>query len=56
MAMDDRVSIANTDLVLNGGGLRQRLFFKVYAMGLYLPKKIAGEIRLLLRGGDGHGD
>ncbi len=27
------------NLVLNGAGLRKRLFFKVYAIGLYLPKK-----------------
>lgn len=27
------------NLVLNGAGLRKRLFFQVYAMGLYLPKK-----------------
>ena len=40
VTLEDRVNIANTDLVLNGGGLRQRVFFKVYAMGLYLPKKI----------------
>ncbi len=26
-------------LVLNGAGLRQRLFFKVYAMGLYFPRR-----------------
>lgn len=26
-------------LVLNGAGLRKRLFFQVYAIGLYLPKK-----------------
>ncbi len=29
------------DLVLNGAGLRKRLFFQVYAIGLYLPKKTA---------------
>ena len=27
------------NLVLNGAGLRKRLFFQVYAIGLYLPKK-----------------
>ncbi|MGQ0544903.1 MAG: chalcone isomerase family protein [Betaproteobacteria bacterium] len=26
-------------LTLNGAGLRKRLFFQVYAIGLYLPKK-----------------
>jgi hypothetical protein len=29
------------NLVLNGAGLRKRLFFQVYAIGLYLPKKTA---------------
>jgi len=27
------------NLILNGAGLRKRLFFKVYAIGLYLQKK-----------------
>ena len=35
----DRSSVANADLVLNGAGLRKLIFFNVYAMGLYLPKK-----------------
>jgi hypothetical protein len=29
------------NLMLNGAGLRKRLFFQVYAVGLYLPKKTA---------------
>ena len=29
------------NLQLNGAGLRKRLFFQVYAIGLYLPKKTA---------------
>mgnify|MGYP003350020106 CR=1 FL=1 len=29
----------NTDLVLNGGGIRKKLFFKVYTGGLYLTAK-----------------
>jgi hypothetical protein len=28
--------------VINGAGLRKRAFFKVYAIGLYLPQKAAG--------------
>jgi hypothetical protein len=40
VSIDDKTSIGNTELTLNGAGLRQRVFFKVYAMGLYLPKKI----------------
>lgn len=27
------------DLVLNGGGVRKKAMFKVYVLGLYLPKK-----------------
>jgi Chalcone isomerase-like len=37
--MEDRVKVAGKDLALNGLGLRTRAMFKVYAMGLYLPKK-----------------
>jgi len=33
--------VANTKLVLNGAGTRYRAVFKVYAAGLYLPKKVA---------------
>lgn len=40
VSMDDRAKVGDTELLLNGGGLRQRVFFRVYAMGLYLPKKI----------------
>jgi hypothetical protein len=28
-----------TELVLNGGGIRKKLFFKLYTAGLYLPVK-----------------
>jgi hypothetical protein len=36
----------NADLVLNGAGLRKKLFFKVYVAALYVPKRTAnvGEI------------
>jgi hypothetical protein len=33
--LEDKVD----ELVLNGAGLRKRVFFQVYAIGLYLPKK-----------------
>jgi hypothetical protein len=36
---EDKVSANGTELVLNGAGLRKKLVFKVYAMGLYLPAK-----------------
>lgn len=37
--IEDQARAGSTDLVLNGAGLRTRLFFKVYAGALYLPKK-----------------
>lgn len=36
---DDQARLGNSQLVLNGAGLRTRVFFKVYALGLYLPEK-----------------
>lgn len=35
----DTAQVANTDLVLNGVGLRTKFFFKIYVGGLYLPQK-----------------
>ena len=34
--IDDRTQVANTDLALAGAGVRKRLFFQVYAIGLYV--------------------
>ena len=34
-------------LVLNGAGLRKRVFFQVYAIGLYLPQKSASPAAVL---------
>lgn len=34
----DAVSVAGQDLKLNGGGIRKKLFVKVYAGGLYLAQ------------------
>lgn len=36
-----------TDLVLNGAGLRTKVFFKVYVLGLYLPAKKAAAAHIL---------
>ena len=36
---DDRSTVAGSDLALNGAGLRTRFMVKVYAMGLYLPRR-----------------
>ena len=36
---DDSISLAGKELQLNGAGVRTKLIFKVYAVGLYLPEK-----------------
>jgi hypothetical protein len=42
----EQVQVDGKPLSLNGAGLRTRFFFKVYAIGLYLPekKRDAGEV------------
>ncbi|GAB2886947.1 hypothetical protein GCM10027046_14100 [Uliginosibacterium flavum] len=35
----DRITLGDSELMLNGAGMRNRLMFKVYAIGLYLPQK-----------------
>lgn len=39
VTLPDTVTVANRTLVLNGMGLRSKLFVKVYVAGLYLEKK-----------------
>jgi hypothetical protein len=34
-----KINQDKTELVLNGGGIRKKAFFKVYVAGLYLPAK-----------------
>ncbi|WP_300449464.1 chalcone isomerase family protein [Accumulibacter sp.] len=36
---DDKSRVGNSELVVNGAGLRKKLVIKVYAMALYLPEK-----------------
>jgi hypothetical protein len=36
---DDTTKLGDSTLQLNGTGIRTRMFFKVYAIGLYLPEK-----------------
>ena len=36
---EDKTKVGAAELQLNGAGLRNRAFFKVYAIGLYLPEK-----------------
>lgn len=42
--IDDKASVAGADLALKGAGLRKRLFFDVYAMGLYVTDRKADPI------------
>jgi hypothetical protein len=37
--IEDKTRVGSADLALNGAGLRKRVFFQVYAIGLYLPQK-----------------
>ncbi len=34
-----KIKTDNTELILNGGGIRKKLFFKLYTAGLYLSAK-----------------
>ena len=43
----DRVDVNGTTLVLNGAGVRQKLFVKVYVGSLYLPAKQSSEEAIL---------
>lgn len=36
---EDQTSLGNQALVLNGAGVRAKMIIKVYAIGLYLPRK-----------------
>ena len=49
--IDDKTRVGNAELVLNGAGLRKRVVFQVYAMGLYLPKKTSSAAEAI--GGEG---
>jgi Chalcone isomerase-like len=44
---DDRIRLADTDLVLNGVGLRAVLWLKGYAAGLYLTQKATTPAQVL---------
>jgi hypothetical protein len=37
--LPDKTQVESRELVLNGAGLRKRLFFNVYVIGLYLAEK-----------------
>jgi hypothetical protein len=50
-AFDDRIRVADTDLVLNGLGLRAVAWLKGYAAGLYLVEKAATPSAVLAQKG-----
>lgn len=50
----DKTKVADTELALNGAGLRSKLFFKVYAAGLYLVEKQRGTDEILALKGPKH--
>ena len=37
--VDDKATVGGQELVLNGAGMRTRLFIKVYVAALYVPQK-----------------
>jgi hypothetical protein len=45
--IEDKTRVGNSELTLNGAGLRKRAFFQVYAMGLYVPEKSQSAAALL---------
>ena len=47
VTMEDNVTIGEQTLVLNGQGLRKKLFIKVYVAGLYLPAKETDAAKVL---------
>ncbi|TVO51876.1 chalcone isomerase family protein [Denitromonas halophila] len=51
VTFEDQTQVADQTLQLNGAGLRTKLFFKVYAMGLYLPTKTKGTAAVLANTG-----
>ena len=50
-SFDDRLRLAETDLVLNGVGLRSVAWLKGFAAGLYLPEKVTTPAKVLAQPG-----
>jgi Chalcone isomerase-like len=48
--IDDKASVAGQELVLNGAGMRTKVFLKIYIGSLYLPAK-AGDLSAVLAKG-----
>src|SRR5437763_9477295 len=45
--MEDKTTVNGQTLVLNGVGLRKKLFIKIYVGGLYLPAKMSNPASIL---------
>jgi len=45
--IDEQIKVGNSELVLNGAGLRSRVFIKVYVGALYVTQKAATPAELL---------
>jgi len=45
--LDDQNRLAGSELLLNGAGLRSKLFFKVYVIGIYAPRKTTKAAELI---------
>jgi len=49
--LDDKTQVESRELVLNGAGLRRRIIFNVYVIGLYLPEKKSDPAAILALAG-----
>jgi len=45
--MEDKTTVNGQTLVLNGAGVRKKLFIKIYIGGLYLPAKMSNPAMIL---------
>lgn len=45
--LDDKASVGGKEVVLNGAGVRTKVFFKIYVGSLYLPAKATSLARVL---------
>jgi len=48
--LDDKASVGGQELVLNGAGVRTKVFIKVYVASLYLPAKTTTPAAVLEKG------
>ena len=49
--LEEKAKVGNAELALNGAGLRTKVFFKVYVIGLYLPTKAVTSAEVLSQKG-----